>query len=229
MNSKKKHAQPSPAGLLKLGIVENDLKFQEHIIDHLNQNSGIEIHGQWTSAEKFWHDPQGRDLDIVLLDIALNGMSGVDLAGHISRRDPHIKMLILTNMNSDEIIFRALKYGALGYILKSELQDINAALETIISGGALITPTIALRVMQSFRAPPAIQSERALLTNREAQVLEQLACGLSPKQIAQFFGISIATIRFHIRNIYEKLNVNNHNQLTKRMHELGLFQDFISS
>ena len=88
---------------------------------------------------------------LLLLDIKLSGMNGVELAGKITERDSETSIVMLTNLNSDDLIFQALRNGAIGYLLKSELRDIADTVSTVLNGGATITPTIALRVLTSFR------------------------------------------------------------------------------
>lgn len=209
------------ADQLTIGVVENDQVFCERLKDELSSSDSIGEIRVWESAETFWRDKDSRNVDILFLDVHLSGMSGVELAGMVSERDPNIRKIILTNLNTDEVIYNALKAGALGYILKSELQDIHHIIQIVSSGGAIITPTVALRVMHFFNRTERRDAEVSHLTMREKQILEELASGATPKSVSETMNISIHTVRAHIKKIYSKLNVANRGELLKKMKELG--------
>ena len=124
-------------------------------------------------------------------------------------------------MTSEKMIFDALKAGALGYIYKDELETINDVVSQVMSGGAIITPTIALRVLDTFKQPIKFKPETDL-TKREKQVLGLLVSGVKTKDAATTLQISHDTIRNHIKNIYKKLNVNSKVEMMRKASDMGL-------
>ncbi|RHX90784.1 LuxR C-terminal-related transcriptional regulator [Leptospira stimsonii] len=205
---------------IKIGIVENDENYKNQILKVLESVPGVEEILHWESAESFWKDTKGRTLDIIFLDILLPGMSGVDLAGKLSERDPSINKIMLSNMNSDELIYNSLRYGAIGYILKSELKDIIEVIDTVLRGGAIITPTIAFRVLNSFKLKKVANGVK--LTKKEKEILDHMVTGKTINRVAEFLGVSKYTIQHHVKNIYKKLNVHNRAELVKKATDIGL-------
>ena len=204
----------------KVGLVENDDEFVIRIQAELGDMPEIESIHVWETAEAFWRDPTARTLDLLLLDIRLPGMSGVDLAEKVTERDPNTNIVMISNLSSDDLIFQALRNGAIGYLLKSELEDVRATVRTVLGGGGTITPTVALRVLSSFRKSNPLAG--AKLTDREKQVLELMVSGNTSAQVAEICGCSINTIHFHAKNIYRKLKVRNRTELTRKAAEAGL-------
>ncbi|PJZ64681.1 DNA-binding response regulator [Leptospira wolffii] len=204
----------------RIGIVENDENFRIQIIKTLETLPEIGGILSWDSAESYWKDEGGRDLDILFLDIVLTGMNGVELAGRISGRDPEINKIMLTNMNSDELIYESLRNGAIGYILKSELKDIGEVIDTVLKGGAIITPTIAFRVLNTFKQKDS--SSIAKLTPKERQILDEMVKGKTIGRVAEFLSVSKYTVQHHVKNIYKKLNVHNRAELVRKASDIGL-------
>ncbi len=209
---------------VRVGLVENDAAYVEKIQAALTEMpEEIASIQTWDSAESYWRDPAGRDLDLLLLDIKLGGMDGVELAGKITERDPDIRIVMLSNLNSDQLIFQALRNGAVGYLLKSELKDIGETVRTVLGGGATITPTIALRVLTSFRKSNTLID--AHLTDREKQILELMVNGKTIARVADILQCSVHTVNHHAKNIYKKLNVHNRSELAKKAAAAGLLED----
>ena len=146
----------------RIGIVENDELFREEVMRRLRALADVQSVKSWPSAEQFLRDAAHKDIDILFLDIMLSGITGIDLAGILSHRLPDMRIVMLTNMHSDAMVFDSIKNGALGYILKSELGNLEEIVNVVGSGGATITPTIALRVFSSFRK--RLQMVRVLQT-----------------------------------------------------------------
>ena len=207
---------------MRIGIVENDIEFSRFLEERLRTSTEVESVHSWISAETMWRDPALETIDIALLDIHLPGMSGVELAALIGEKYPKIQKVMLTSLHSDDVVFEALKAGAIGYVLKSELENITSVLQIVRSGGAVITPTVALRVMRYFQRDESSIQKLTELTPRERQILEELSSGSSPKEIADLLALSIHTVRQHIKHIYAKLSVSNRGELTRRLKDLGL-------
>jgi DNA-binding NarL/FixJ family response regulator len=146
---------------------------------------------------------------VVLMDINMPGIKGIEATRLIKLHHPEIKVLIQTAFDSDENVFGSLKAGAEGYLLKSASADkILKGIEDVYQGGAIMTPSIALRVMRYFQ-PVEKPNDSFNLTSREKTVLAFLSEGLSYKMIASKMEISYFTVNAHIRKIYEKLQVNS--------------------
>jgi len=203
-----------------IGIVENDELFREEVIRRLRLLPGAPIAHGWPSAEQFLRDPAHKEIDLLFLDIMLSGITGIDLVRILSEKHPEMHVVMLTNMNSDAMIFDSIKSGALGYILKSELGNLAEIVEVIGEGGATITPTIALRVISSFHKT-AVHDGPAL-TDREKQVLQLMIKGKTIRSVSDFLGLSQHTIHGYVKSIYKKLNVHNRAQLATRAQELFL-------
>ncbi|MDH5654591.1 MAG: response regulator transcription factor [Spirochaetia bacterium] len=206
---------------VKIGIVEDQAEFRSHVEESLKEVLPAENVFSWNSAEEFLRDPEGDGLNLMFVDIMLPHMDGVHLTPKILERNPETKIVMLTAVFSEETIVRALKGGAVGYILKSELEDIMDVVGLIMAGGAIITPTIAFRVLKTFQGTKN-EDDSTKLTNRETQILEELMGGSSTEEVASLLDITVATMRTHVRNIYKKLQVTNKIQLMKKASEMGL-------
>ncbi len=146
---------------------------------------------------------------IAIVDIKLPGMNGANLVWHISQSNKEVQCIICSMFDDDEFIFSALKNGALGYLLKDSSGDqILAALDDLKNGGSPMSPYIARRVIASFQQPKE-KKVSELLSDREQEVLQQLAQGLIYKEIAEKLFISHETVKQHIKHIYQKLHVQN--------------------
>lgn len=148
--------------------------------------------------------------DIVIMDINLPGMTGIDCLRQTRSKCPKTQFMMFTIYEDSEQVFEALEAGASGYLLKNtKPEKIIAAVKELQDGGAPMTAGIARRVVHSFQRQTMIANEQAKLSARENDVLTLLAKGLLYKEIAQKLGIGFGTVRQHIHNIYEKLHVQN--------------------
>lgn len=153
-------------------------------------------------------------VDLILMDIEMPAMNGIEATEEIKKRYPQIKIVMLTVFDNDENIFNSIKAGADGYLLKeTEPKTLyNGILETL-NGGAAMTPSIALKTLKLLRNPVEFNNnsneEEIKLSAREIDVLEQLSKGLSYSVIAENLFLSPSTVRKHIENIYKKLQVHN--------------------
>ncbi|MCK7591534.1 response regulator transcription factor [Subsaxibacter sp. CAU 1640] len=154
------------------------------------------------------------NLDLILMDIEMPVLNGIETTEIVKQKYPHIKIIMLTVFDNDENIFNAIKAGADGYLLKEiNAKDLyNGILETL-NGGAAMNPSIAMKTLKLLRNPMAIENpddkEDIQLTQREIDVLEQLSKGLNYNKIAENLILSSGTVRKHIENIYRKLQVHN--------------------
>ncbi len=154
------------------------------------------------------------NLDLILMDIEMPVLNGIETTEIVKQKYPHIKIIMLTVFDNDENIFNAIKAGADGYLLKEiNAKDLHDGIVDTLNGGAAMNPSIALKTLKLLRNPFEIENkqeqEDIKLTNREIGVLEQLSKGLSYNLIAENLILSSGTVRKHIENIYRKLQVHN--------------------
>ncbi|WP_040280790.1 response regulator [Psychroserpens damuponensis] len=154
------------------------------------------------------------NIDLILMDIEMPVLNGIETTAIIKQKYPHIKIIMLTVFDNDENIFNAIKAGADGYLLKEiNAKDLHDGIIETLNGGAAMNPSIALKTLKLLRNPLSIENakdkEDIKLTNRETEVLEHLSKGLNYVQIAENLIVSKGTVRKHIENIYRKLQVHN--------------------
>ena len=153
------------------------------------------------------------NIDLILMDIEMPKMNGVEATAAVKQKYPQIKIIMLTVFDNDENIFKSIKAGADGYLLKEvNPKDLQQGIIDTLNGGASMTPSIALKTLKLFRSPiefDSIKNEDIKLTTREIEVLEQLSKGLKYNYIADNLFLSVGTVRKHIENIYAKLQVHN--------------------
>ena len=194
--------------LITVSIVDDEADLREHIAGYLAAAGGVTCKSAYTSAEEaLEHLPQDQP-DVVLMDINLGGMDGIECVRRLKALMPGAQVLMLTVFEDTEKIFRALAAGASGYLLKRlSPAKLLEAIAEVREGGSPMSASIARNVVKSFQAAPARGDESVDLSQRERSVLEGLAEGLAYKQIADQLGVSIHTVRNYIRRIYEKLHV----------------------
>jgi DNA-binding NarL/FixJ family response regulator len=193
-------------------IVEDSLELSESVVKYIDGTPGFKCVGAYSSAEEALLEIPRKNPKIVLMDINLPRMSGIQCVERLKEITPGIHVVMLTVYEDSDQVFQALAAGACGYLLKSTPPTkLIEALEEVIRGGSPMSSHIARKVVQSFKAPAkttdAIPSQT--LSQRELEVLEYLAKGWPYKQIAVSMSISMDTVRTYIRRVYEKLHVNS--------------------
>ncbi|TGL48469.1 DNA-binding response regulator [Leptospira meyeri] len=210
---------------ISIGIIEDNLDFLQSLCAVLKQNSHLNL-VTWNSAEDFWANGQSKEWDLLILDIGLPGMSGIDVLKTYHTLESR-KSLVISSLQTDDAIFSALRNGASGYIWKSELDSLPETIQTILDGGSVISPSIAAKVLLSFRKPQTHTDSFIVgvevLTPRERQILELIVEGDNPSQIASLFGTTVGTVRQQIKAIYKKLQVNTRVQMLKKARQFGIF------
>ena len=185
--------------------VEEKLSF----FDDLNVKF-LAIHG----SDLLTKIEENHNLDLILMDIEMPVLNGIETTEIVKQKYPHIKIIMLTVFDNDENIFNAIKAGADGYLLKEiNAQNLHDGIIETLNGGAAMNPSIAMKTLKLLRNPIEIENktdqEDIKLTQREIEVLEQLSKGLSYHLIAENLILSTGTVRKHIENIYKKLQVHN--------------------
>ncbi len=153
--------------------------------------------------------------DLVMMDIQLPNLSGIECAARLKESLPALLILMLTVYEDEQRIFEAFKAGASGYILKrASAAEVVQAIKDMLGGGVPMTSTIARKVVESFRQVSSRQPDEPALSRRETEVLKGLSKGLSNKDIADSLNITLETVRWHLKQIYEKLHVHGRTQAT---------------
>lgn len=207
---------------INLAIIEDDILIKESLESYLGDNLTIDIKFIASSVEDFLNAinvSRSPEVDVMLLDVGLPGMSGLEGISHIKKLLPKTNIIMLTTYEEDEKIFKALCAGAVSYISKrTPLTKIEEAITTIYHGGSYMSPSIARKVINYF-GPSKKQNEMASLTTRQQQIVQCVVDGLSYKMIADKLMISIDTVRDHIKKIYRLLNINSKAELIKKSYE----------
>lgn len=196
-------------------LVEDNDTFRESVRRVVNQADALECDEAFSSVEGAYEkmDAGGPMPDVILLDVQLPGIDGISAIGGFKERAPEAQILILTNFDDADKIFRAVCAGAAGYILKSaKVEEVLAAVKQVLEGGAPMTPKVARKVLDVFSKveldPDQPPRKDYNLTGREQDILRLMADGLIKKEIADKLEISVHTVSTHLRSVYEKLHVN---------------------
>lgn len=189
---------------LQKAIAEK-LSFFEDLTCKFSANNGLDL------LEKL---SANHNIDLILMDIEMPKMNGIEATCQVKTKYPHIKIIMLTAFDNDENIFMSIKAGADGYLLKEvNPQALHDGIIETLKGGATMTPSIALKTLKLLRNPIIVEAKKDTeciqLTTREIEVLDQLSKGLKYHIIADNLIVSIGTIRKHVENIYKKLQVHN--------------------
>lgn len=196
---------------IEIILIEDNSLFRTTLFDFINKTEGMICIASYLSCEDALHEIYKNMLypDIVLLDIGLPGMSGVEGIAHLKKIIPNSKIIILTIQDDDQNVFNAICSGASGYLLKdSTSEKILESVEEVLNGGAPMNSSIAAKVLKMFKEFVPVKGDYNL-TQREKEILKLLVEGLSKKQIAEKLFLSFHTIDSHIRNIYDKLEVHS--------------------
>jgi len=195
---------------ISVAIVEDNRSFREKLANYLNETSGYHCACACDSAEDALKIIPRLVPDVVLMDLHLPSMSGVECIRRLKDLCPSVRILVLTVYEDNDRIFGALKSGASGYLLKrADPGDILRAIEEVKMGGAPMSSQIACRVVESFRESPRDQIKSEKLSQREEEILKELCKGYSSREIGENLSISVTTVNTHLQHIYEKLHVRS--------------------
>lgn len=203
---------------VRVAVVEDDDHLRDALTGLIEGASGFRCVATYANAEDALRELLEKKPQVVLMDINLPGLSGIECIRQLKARSPVTQFLVLTVYEETERVFDALKAGATGYLLKRAVdEELFDALLDILRGGAPMTSLIARKVVESFRPAKPSTADRERLTPREREIVEALAKGLMYKEIADQLGISLSTVRTHIKSTYEKLQVQNRTQATLKV------------
>lgn len=198
---------------IKVAIAEDNKFLLQAIIEKLSFFPDFEVKIKAYNGEDLLQKLEdNRNIQVILMDIEMPIMDGIAATYKVAQKYPHIKVIMLTVFDDDEDVFRSIQAGANGYFLKEvDPKSLYEGIKDTLTGGAAMTPSIALKVLQLLRTPPNFQEEREniQLTAREIDVLQQISKGLTSTQISENLYISPKTVRKHNENIYKKLRVHS--------------------
>jgi DNA-binding NarL/FixJ family response regulator len=191
--------------MINVSIVEDDKFIRESLSELLNSSEGFKCKGAYVDCESAIKDLPGNKPSVMLMDIELPGISGIEGVKKIKDKYPGIDIIMLTVHEDLSMVFKALSAGACGYLDKSATDEkILDSIKEVYEGGAPMSYKIAKLVVSSFQKKP-----ESVLTDREQDVLDNLCKGSSYKEIAYSLFITVGTVRHHIKNIYYKLHVHS--------------------
>ncbi|WP_184339161.1 response regulator [Prosthecobacter vanneervenii] len=207
-----KSTPPSEIRALHVAIIEDDPTLRLFLQKLVSKpGSQLEFSGAWESAEAAAKPLLDTRPDVVVVDLELPHMCGMDLIRHLSPRMPATAFLVLTIHDDPQKVFAALRAGASGYLLKSaKPAEIVAGIRQAYAGGAPLSQEIARMLIQSFQAPAKTERKRMPgLTPRESEILDLLAKGMVPKEVADQLSLSYSTVRDYLKAVYAKLHVRS--------------------
>jgi len=197
--------------MIKVAVFEDNRSLLEGLAAMIGGTSGFECVGAFPNCNNVLKNIAAAKPDVVLMDIELPGINGIEAVGMIKEEFPSVKILMETIFDDDEKIFNSICAGAEGYILKhTPPAEIMEAIKEIYEGGSPMTPSIANRVLKMVKERPVTSHKESFdLSFREQEILTCLVKGMSYKMIADTCFISIETVNVHIKNIYKKLHVHS--------------------
>jgi two-component system NarL family response regulator len=213
---------------IKILIVDDHPIVREGLKALLELEKDFLVVGETSSGSECFKKIEEKCPDVILLDIKMPGISGLEVTRIIKREKPSIKIILLTNYADEEYVLEAVDSGANGYVLKNiEKEDLGKIVHTVFKGGAFFDSTITEKVLQEIRRGKGKDtgkkdSYRSVLSQRELQILECLVEGKSNKEIAEIIHLSLDTVKTHLKNTYQKLGVHTRAQAIKVSVKKGL-------
>jgi DNA-binding NarL/FixJ family response regulator len=216
--------------VIRVLLVDDQTLIRQGLRLLLEIEADIRVAGQASNGREALEQVEALHPDVVLMDVRMPEMDGVVATRELSARFPDVKVIILTTFEDDEIVFDALKAGARGYLLKDiSSEEMAAAVRKVAAGQALIEPRLTRKVLAEFSRMASATGGRVAagslpvpLTDRELEVLQALAHGLSNREIAEKLVITEGTVKNHVSSLIDKLGVRDRTQAVLKGQELGL-------
>jgi DNA-binding NarL/FixJ family response regulator len=207
--------------MTKIAIVEDNKVIRESLMEFIHADSECRCVCACATAEEALKIIPKHEPEIVLMDIQLPNMSGIDCLAQLKQMLPSIHIIMVTVYEDTERIFKALRMGACGYLLKRcTPEELIAAIREVRQGGAPMSREIARKVIDSFQEPVKAAAEVEDLSPREREILELLAGGFANKAIADRLGLTDGTVRWHLRHVYHKLHVRSRTEAALKFRSL---------
>lgn len=203
---------------IAITIVEDQRDMRESLVEWLGNAPGLRCVGAHATAEEALRRIPDEHPDVVLMDINLTGMNGIQAVARLKESLPQTQVLMLTTYDDGDLIFDSLRAGANGYLLKNmPQQELVHALQQVQAGGAPMSLQIARKVINYFHQSNKPSQKLKQLTARETEILKLLAKGYLYKEIADHLGVSMSTVRTHISAVYEKLHVHSRTEAVMKL------------
>lgn len=206
---------------IKVSIVDDNDEIREGLSVLINGSAGFQCVATYPTAENALKYLPAHKPDVVLMDIQLPGMSGIECVRELKKLLPDLQIMMLTVYEDDDNVFKSIVAGASGYVLKkTPPSELLEAISDLHNGGSPMSDRIARKVVQAFQQMGKSSRETENLTQRESEILSYVAKGFQDKEIAEKFFLSSETVRTHLRNIYKKLHVRSRTEATlKYLHK----------
>ena len=196
--------------MTRIAIVEDNKVIRESLVEFVHADPDCSCVCTCATAEEALEVIPRHQPEIVLMDIQLPNLSGIECTAQLKRTIPALHIIMVTVYEDTERIFKALRAGACGYLLKRcTPEELLSAIREVRQGGAPMSRDIARKVIASFQEPLTVAVEVEGLSPREREILELLAQGFPNKEIAHRVGVSVGTVRWHLRHVYDKLHVRS--------------------
>jgi DNA-binding NarL/FixJ family response regulator len=210
-------------------IADDDDLMRAGLVELLSDEPEIEVVGEAATGRQAVERARRLGPDVVLMDVRMPDLDGIEATGHLTRAAPDTKVLILTTFEQDDYVFRALRAGASGFLLKrTRPEELIAALRTVAAGDSLLSPSVTRLVIDRMAQQPlpelAAEEKLDELTRREREVLELIARGLSNREIATKLFVEESTVRTHVKRIQMKLDLRDRVQIVIFAYETGVNQ-----
>jgi DNA-binding NarL/FixJ family response regulator len=213
---------------IRILVADDHDRFREGVRAMLRHAAEVELVGEATTGDEAIAAANALQPDVVLMDLRMPGVNGIEATRRILETSPHMRVLVLTMYEDDDSVFTALRAGARGYLLKgADKEEILRAIRAVSSGEAIFGPAIAQRLMRYFALPRPAMAAIAFpeLTEREREILAHIAQGWSNQEIATSLVVSLKTVRNHVSNIFSKLQVADRTQAILQARKAGLGND----
>lgn len=205
-------------GTIRVALVEDDVRVREGLVSLINTAAGFKCVAACASAEEALKRLPPLSPEVVLMDIHLPGMTGIECIRRLKQQQPRMQITMLTVFEDHDRIFQSLATGATGYLLKqTPPEKLLEAISELHRGGSPMSAQIARRVVETFQRPAPAAAPEADLTPREQEVVRLLARGFLYKEIADQLGLSVETVRTHLHRIYDKLHVRSRTEAVMKV------------
>ncbi|MBL0009017.1 MAG: response regulator transcription factor [Saprospiraceae bacterium] len=204
---------------IKVALFEDNPLLRDSLVQLINASEGLICTGAFPDCSNLMRKVESAKPDVILMDIDLPGMNGIEAVGQINQTYPDMVIIMQTVFNDNERIFQSITAGASGYLLKNTSPArILEAIREAATGGAPMTPSIAHKILDVFRSKkPALPAkEQSQLNERQKEILECIFNGMSYKLIGEKLFVSVDTVRYHVKNIYEILHVHSRDELISK-------------
>ncbi|MBD2861702.1 response regulator [Paenibacillus oceani] len=199
--------------IIKVLLVDDHEMVRIGLAAVLGTEDGIEVVGEASNGLEGIRLAQEYDPDVVLMDLVMDGMDGIETTRKLLEQMPHIKVIVLTSFLDDEKMYPVIEAGAFSYLLKtSRASEIAQAIRAAVKGQSVLEQQVAAKMMNRFRQPKPASEPHHELTDREMEVLRLIASGKSNQEVADELFIGIKTVKFHVTNILAKLGVDDRTQ-----------------